>query len=522
MTFDEVVGGISTVTDLRRIASAHVVDFRNLDEERLREALRAVKPQYLHDRTVQDAVTGGIWLSPDHECRVVAPLLLCEVLLQSADYDVLAREAEEQTIALEQQVLNESNELDLAQIAGARQGDRHQFYQLYQFVLAVVWETEGTASVEEVSLLRRLRERLGICEYDSQLLDAQLGVYPKKGNETHTRDEISRVRRSLQARGLLFVYRDKSGDDHDVVPEELAGILRQTFGMDLRRFGYQQMLADKRVRGRQYLEAALQRRSLPWLREDTVEKLQQRIMRYLPAAEVLGGLSPRDGLSSEELQQWLGDLGLPTSGSKVDRTQRLLAHYDGLRPVRDVATDPRVRLFELYEALAGRDRETLRAQHLIEKDLDIERKFEEATVYLFETLLNHSPLNQVGSNHPDGLLSFRGMYVMWDNKSKDAPGMVNLKDHLPQFNTYMDAADKAVPMFLVVGPGFTVDSEGEAIRYTATHFGRNIVLITAAELKALACEWSSPNNPGREEPFPLGLLARSGRFSRAAIGTLRA
>jgi hypothetical protein len=133
-------------------------------------------------------------------------------------------------------------------------------------------------------------------------------------------------------------------------------------------------------------------------------------------------------------------------------------------------------------------------------------------------MLNHTPLQQRGSNHADGLLSLQANYLMWDNKSKEGP--VNLKDHVAQFNGYMDQADKPVPVFLVIGPDFTEESTAEAVRYHAQHFDRNIALITAKELKCLAQEWSSDQNKNREEPFPLGLLATTGRFNRTGLGKL--
>ena len=107
---------------------------------------------------------------------------------------------------------------------------------------------------------------------------------------------------------------------------------------------------------------------------------------------------------------------------------------------------------------------------------------------------------------------------MWDNKSKESP--VNLRDHIGQFDSYMDQADKPVPIFLVVGPEFTPESETEAIRYHAQHFDRNVTLITAAELQRLAEEWSSNQHKNRDEPFPLGLLAATGRFDRDKLGKL--
>jgi hypothetical protein len=59
---------------------------------------------------------------------------------------------------------------------------------------------------------------------------------------------------------------------------------------------------------------------------------------------------------------------------------------------------------------------------------------------------------QAGRNHPDGLLSFKDMYLMWDTKSKDSD--VSLRDHLTQFHDYMDRADKPVPVFLAVAAVF--------------------------------------------------------------------
>jgi hypothetical protein len=84
----------------------------------------------------------------------------------------------------------------------------------------------------------------------------------------------------------------------------------------------------------------------------------------------------------------------------------------------------------------------------------------------------------------------------------------------------MNKADKKVPIFLIIAPGFTEESKGEAIRYHARHFDRNIVLITAGELKSLAEEWASEKNKNREEPFPLGMLSTNGRFNRTRLGRL--
>jgi len=46
MKFDEAIGKIPNVTDLRRVARAHVVDHRQLSNEQLAAAIIKSKPQF--------------------------------------------------------------------------------------------------------------------------------------------------------------------------------------------------------------------------------------------------------------------------------------------------------------------------------------------------------------------------------------------------------------------------------------------------------------------------------------------
>ena len=49
----------------------------------------------------------------------------------------------------------------------------------------------------------------------------------------------------------------------------------------------------------------------------------------------------------------------------------------------------------------------------------------------------------------------------------------------------MNKADKPVPVFMVIAPSFTSESEMQVVQYTAQNLSRNIVLITVAELRRL-------------------------------------
>ncbi len=432
---------------------------------------------------------------------------------------VVAGFPEEKAIAVEQAIVDRSNQVDIADLAcGDKESQRFRDLELYHFVLDVAWEHQNSVSPDEANLLLNIRRRLRINEWDHRVLEAKLTKYPKPGNEPHTRSDISRVRRSLQSAGLLFVVRDPARGDYDVIPDELVAVIRDVLRIELRLASYREMMNSKPLRKKAHLLEVLERSNVTCGKYDTVEQLVDRVVRDVPPSRAIASSSPRYGLTSEKLAEWCRELGVSPYGSMEERVKSIITHFDQLRPQVHAGVDERGRWYEFFLELAERDYEALRAQHVIEKDLEIESKFEQATQYLFAELLNNRPLQQPGSNHCDGLVSLGSNYLMWDNKSKETP--VHLKDHLDQFHAYMEAATKPVPVFIVIAPRFTEESEAEAVRYHARHFDRNVLLITAEELKALADEWAAPGNKNREAPFPLGLLATTGRFDRKSLGAL--
>ncbi|MQF49086.1 hypothetical protein FIM08_04240 [SAR202 cluster bacterium AC-647-N09_OGT_505m] len=520
MKFDDVVQAISRVNELRRISGAHVVDHRQLSNDELKAAITKAKPQYLHQETVHNNLEAALYKEPRNDFRVVSRLILIDVLLNQYGFEIPSSQMEERVIAIEQSIVNRSNEIDLVDLGCTnRESAHYKNVELYDFVLKVAWENENTKSPDEVNLLRKLRGRLNVTESDHRLIEAKLGNYPKPSNELHSRTEIHEVRRYLQGMGLLFAIRhDDDQDDVDIIPAELANIIREILGLELRADSYRALMDHKPLRRRTHLIEVLERSEIEIVRGDTVDTLVERVLDYVRPSKAITSTSPRYGLSNDQLAQWCRNLNEPVSGTMDDRLQRIISHYDQLRPRVEQEIDERASWYDFYAELASRSHDVLRLQHIIEKDLEIEAKFENATEYLFAEKLNHRPLRQPGSNNPDGLISLGNNYVMWDNKSKESP--VNLRDHLRQFDEYMDQADKPVPIFLVIGPRFSPESEAESIRYHARHFDRNIALITANELKDLAEEWSSTSNNNRDEPFPLGLLAATGRFDRARLGKL--
>jgi len=285
-------------------------------------------------------------------------------------------------------------------------------------------------------------------------------------------------------------------------------------GIEMRIEGFELLLARKELRKKDTLQCILSKTGYEIPPGETGKSLIQKIIRRAQSSEAL------KVLNNDQLYRICSDLGIHVGGSKDDRISRIIAFYDKIQIKTKEAEDPREVYFEHFSELSFRNRELLRAKGIIDKDLDIEHYFEKATDYIFEKMLNHTPLKQPGSNRPDGLVTFKDMYIMWDNKSKEEPGLVNLQEHISQFDSYMNHSDKPVPSFMVIAPGFTSESELLAIRYSAENINRNILLITAAEFAELAEKWSSEKNKRRDEPFPLGLFVNSGRFKKAIISQL--
>ncbi|MGC4094504.1 MAG: hypothetical protein QM756_42640 [Polyangiaceae bacterium] len=520
MDFEKAVSLIGTVTDLRRIASAHVIDHNQLKDEELRSALVKSKPQYTASETVRKALDDLLSREPKDHIRALNRIVLVDVLLDQYDCQLPFEETDAKVTAIEQGIIDRSNEIDLEQLACGDKGTpRYRDIETYNFVLGVAWEQRDSVSPDEANLLANLRRHLRINQFEHRVLEAKLRRFPKSGNELHTRSEITAARRSLHQSGLLFAIRQE-GADYDLIPDELAAELRVTLGLELRTDAYRELLKFWKVRTKAHLTDVLERHNVAFAKSDKVEGLVERVVLNVPPSKAIASASPRYGLSGDELSDWCRDLNLSPSGPIEDKVRRVVAHFFALRPRVEAHVDERSFWYDFYAELACRNRELLRSQHVIEKDLEMESKFEHATQFLFQTKLGHTPLKQSGTDHPDGLLSLRSDYLIWDNKSKDPPGLFRLEDCITQFDRYMNGADKRVPIFLVIAPAFTDESEVEAIRYHAEHFDRNIVLITAGELKALADEWASPQHKNRETPFPLGLLAASGRYDRRKLGKL--
>jgi len=500
MNITKAIENIGTKTEIKRVCNAYVVDFRNLDDDELREALNKTSPQYYFADNVNKTLN-QLLFKADRDTRILVPLFLKQVLLEKDDFMCPEKQTNSEIVKYQQSIVDQANE-DLF----GKTSPRKKNFEIFNYLLEAAWEYDDSISLEEKNLIEKVRRNLKITEKEYRILEARLGKYPKQSNRLHSVEEIEEVRRRLQHEGIVFPVRDNGNTSFDLLPEEVAKTVRNYFGIEMKTYGYRKLLDMKFVRSKKYFTEILKKRDVDIDGCSTLDDLMEKCVERVNPREILGGFSSRDGVSVGNLKKWCQELKINVSGTKDEIIDRIVNFYDNLRFRTEEADDERKVWYEQYAEFAGRKLTALRSQQLISKDIEVERRFEEATNYLFEKKLQHKPLTQVGTSRADGTLSYEDQFILWDNKSKETE--VNLKDHLRQFDGYIASSEKPVACFLVIGPSFTKESASLAMQYKVDN-QVTIALITAEELKDIAEKWSVKN----QGPFPLGYFNQVGRFN---------
>lgn len=500
MKFNECIEKVSTFTDLKRFANEYVIDYKRLSFDELKTAVVKTAPQYSNEDNVRSVVR-AIELNSDRNIRVLFNIYIRSILLNCDDFMESVRNVEDKVIAYEQEVVDTANEFSLNE-----EVDNIEFYK---YVVEAAWEENNDVSVDEQNLINKIKDKLGITEKHHQILEAQIGKFPTIGNILHTKDEISMVRRYFQNKGLIISVRDTNNVDYDIIPDEIAVVLRKIFNVDIKESSYVALLESKYVKSKSYLTDMLTKAKVLLPKYPKSAQLKELAIKNLTAHQLLGGFSAFDGLDKKTLSEWCSGLGLVAYGTKPELINRIIEYYDNIRQIQCTEEDERELLYHFYEELAGRKLADLRQQGVINKDLECEHKFEIATNYIFEKIFKIKPLIMSGTEHPDGMLSFNDKLIMWDNKSKETD--VSLAEHIKQFDRYIKNSAKPVSVFIVIGPSFTADSQKECAKYAMSN-DTIILLITASELKALAENWAKSHTTDKE-PLPLGIFKQNGRFN---------
>ena len=505
MDFVKYVEHIPNITIAKRIAAAYVADYRRLDIDEIKGFLVKTAKQYTSEDNIFSRLE-ELKLDGNRAVRIIAPILLRDYMLNQDDFISPCKDTDAAILNYEKTIIDESNNFDISKIS--------KDLLLFKFMLDTAWKLNDDISVDEKNLLEALRNYLSISIREQQILEAKSGRFPNAENTLHSFDDIDETRKILQAKGLLVCIRNADGVMCDMIPDDVASEIRKYFGVEIRAYGYEKLVdyVVKKTK-KQYLIDIITKANkhygqaiVDMPNTMTVNELKAVILKSIRPTNLIGGFSAYDGMNVEDLSAWCGELGLNTSGAKKVMMERILAYYDSIRQIELKTQDDREKYVTVYGELAKRDLKFLRVNNIIDKDLQCEHYFEDATNYIFEKMLLNKPLTLTGTEHPDGKLSFKDKYIMWDNKSKETA--VNLKDHIQQFDRYIKTSDKEVVVFMVIAPSFTDQSIQECVDYSLNN-DTQILLITADELKAVAEAW---NKKHAGEIFNLGYFKQNGRF----------
>lgn len=505
MDFIKYIEQIPNITIAKRIASAYVADHRRLDLDEIKEFLAKTAKQYTSYDNISNRLD-KLKLNPSRAVRIIAPILLRDYLLNQDDFISICKETDSAILNYEKAIIDEANNFDINKIS--------KDLALFKHMLDAAWALNDDISIDEKNLLEALRKYLSITIREQQILEAKSGRFPNFENVLHTFEDIDTTRKFLQSSGLLVCIKNTDGIMCDMIPDDIATEIRKYYGIEIRSYGYEKLVdyVAKKTK-KQYLidivtkaDKHYERANIDIPNNPTVSELKSIILKSIQPSNLIGGFSAYDGMNVDELASWCGDLGLSVSGAKKVLISRILEYYDSMRRIELKTEDTREKLVPVFNELANRDLKFLRANNVIDKDLQCEHYFEDATNYIFEKMLMNKPLTLTGVDHPDGKLSFKDKYIMWDNKSKESP--VNLKDHIQQFDRYIKSSDKDVVVFMVIAPDFTAQSVQECVDYSLNN-DTQILLITANELKSVAETWSKKHSG---EIFNLGYFKQNGRF----------
>ena len=470
-----------TKSYLHRVIDSFTRDFPKLEEDRSRDIILRNIDELTEPRRVANVLT----LRGAYADQTLLRGIL-EVLIEAEDHRLDEGTLVERVSEAQKSIIK------VAQSDDALKYEDAKSVEIFKAVLEVALEDENVSD-QELRLVRRLREKLGLSEKAKELILAQMNHYPRAGNRIHTPSEFRDALIDLQRRGVLL-YCNKLDSGQFVVPEEIVPAIRRALEIELSATAWDHLLSRL---SQNQLGAILSAAGLPksGTKEEQKERIQKAALRPSKAL---------DSLSNQDLYEVCKALpGAKVSGTKQDRIDRLIDYFATL-VTKEVPAEvsPGERFYRYLVELAHRDRESLLTNQVIKKDIDMERAFEEGTRFLVAEKLGLDLVSMPGSDHPDGCFRLKRSkdLLMWDNKSKEAVYDFP-ESHVRQFKRYIRDSRERVSCFLVIVPEVGDGAEMIAQKLKVdSGADTDVALITAENLVWVAEKWPSYSKNGSFDP----------------------
>ncbi|MCJ0931471.1 hypothetical protein GLV94_00180 [Virgibacillus halodenitrificans] len=483
---------------LSRIVDSFLKDVRLDNEEDMREVILKNIEEFQNNERVKRNLD---FMEAERNIALVNEMILI-ALMEKEGYVLSENELISSVESLEMQIIEESMDEEFIKTSISEDSLR-----IYTAVLLAAWKKDDSLNSHEINMLNVLKNELGLTTRDHHLIESINGRFPQKGNKLHSSQQIDKSLKDLQARGIILRF--KTDNVYYTIPEEIARVVRYELGGELRHETYSQLLNDLNMNQLKSMLAPLGLNI-----SGTKSLLIERIVKHniLPSKAL-------NFLGNNELKEILRSLeGARVSGTKEERIQNIIDHYENLTsPVYSDPSDSRSRLYDFFEELATRNYKPLRVNKIIDKDLDIERKFEEATKYLFEKKLGLDLIPMKGSKHADGKLQYNHKEaILWDNKSVESPYTFP-DSHFDQFLGYIRTEEMRVTLFLIITSDYTNNSISKAQKLKAfSDEDTDVAIISASNLKYVAEEWKKFST-SKDPKFNLQVFNLTGELTRSTL-----
>jgi len=471
-------------------------DIPRNDAERLREQIN----QNADELANEERISGALNLHRRERANRILFEEILRALLEQPDTCCGESKLYDQVRSSEQHIIDRAKAQDALALSDPKALD------IYRTVLEVALSDEDV-TLDEYALLERLRRKLKLSRLEHRILEAQLGHFPTPGNRVHGYNDFSDAIKSLQGHGILFYCNQAEDEPLIVLPQELTLGVKRAIGFELTHRAQRHMQESLT---NEQLYRVLHALGLPvsGTKSDRSERLVQAGCK---PSEIL------DALQNAELETICRKLpGVRVSGAKNARRDRIIDYFEAYTAREPADTeDERGAYYEYFIELAARNNQVLHRLGLIERDHEMDSAFEQATQYLFEKKLGCELVSLSGTEHADGAVTFGGGdLLLWDNKSKESVYTFP-KAHREQFMRYIRIAPRRVSVFLVIVPEVSDEAALEAIRLkNESPSDTDVAIIRAEDLKYVAESW---RKHARHDRFNLKLFNTTGILDRANL-----
>ncbi|MFB4160997.1 SAP domain-containing protein [Geomicrobium sp. JSM 1781026] len=483
---------------LSRTVDSFLKDVKLYEEDEMRNIILKNIEEFRNDKRVKSNLN---FRTTDRDITLLNRLIL-KCLLGSQNYILTEKQLHKEVLDLQSQILHDSQDEDYMNAKIDATAGR-----VYTAVLNTAWLKDDALNEHEINILYTLRDEFNLSIRDHYLLESKIGRFPRKNGKLHSTQNIDQSLKDLQQRGI--VVRIKSDAPYYVIPSDIVRIVRYEMGEELRTETYQQLLKDLNLTQLKQVLSSMNINT-----SGVKEAIIERIIKYniLPSQTLAN-------LSNTELTQFLRSKeGVRISGNKEEKIQNIIDYYENITTKADSdPTDERSIYYDFMDQLASRNYKALRANRVIQKDVNVETYFEQATEYLFEKKLGLQLEEMPGSKHADGRIKFDTKSVMlWDNKSTEK-SYTFPNAHFDQFLGYIRSEKMRVAVFLIVAHDFTQEAINQAQKLKVfSEQDTGVALIRTEDLKYIAEHWKEYSEQKKPE-FNLQVFNLTAEMNRQLL-----